>query len=421
MNVGIPHSRTVIGVVLDQHVEDAAILHSARSRLTGAPHVRLRHLLRFDERLAAHLDGLAVAGEQAWPACEAALEAVPAGAVFTAVVRALSDRRADRLSRLLALHAALPGVARELWSAFGWLEAEALSGVVAGLLDSPDAPARVTGIVACAMHRVDPGLIARRYLEDSDPVVRARAWRTAGELGKRELVSTAAAAGDEDPACRFWAAWSAVLLGDKQRGLEATAELASVPGPFRSRALQLALQAMTAAAAHELLQPMASDPASIRWLIRGSGLAGDPGYDRWLIDFMANDRLARLAGEAFSLMTGVDLASLDLERKPPENIESGPNDDPDDSNIDMDDDDGLPWPDPARVQAWWAANSAHFQPGVRYFMGEPLNAANCLRVLRTGYQRQRMAAALYLSLLNPGTPLFEWRAPAWRQQRLLTS
>jgi hypothetical protein len=26
-----------------------------------------------------------------------------------------------------------------------------------------------------------------------------------------------------------------------------------------------------------------------------------------------------------------------------------------------------------------------------------------------------------LSLLNPGTPLFKWRAPAWRQQRLLAT
>ena len=57
----------------------------------------------------------------------------------------------------------------------------------------------------------------------------------------------------------------------------------------------------------------------------------------------------------------------------------------------------------------------------RYFIGEPLNRENCLRVLKDGFQRQRIAAAIYLSLLNPGTPLFEWRAPAWRQQRLLST
>jgi hypothetical protein len=52
-------------------------------------------------------------------------------------------------------------------------------------------------------------------------------------------------------------------------------------------------------------------------------------------------------------------------------------------------------------------------------MGQPLNRDHCLKVLKEGFQRQRIAAAVYLSLLNPGTPLFEWRAPARRQQRLL--
>jgi hypothetical protein len=40
-------------------------------------------------------------------------------------------------------------------------------------------------------------------------------------------------------------------------------------------------------------------------------------------------------------------------------------------------------------------------------------------VLKTGHQRQRILAAHYLCLLNPGTPLFNTSAPAWRQQRLL--
>jgi uncharacterized protein (TIGR02270 family) len=170
--------------------------------------------------------------------------------------------------------------------------------------------------------------------------------------------------------------------------------------------------------AHRLLQ-LAQDPAQIRQLLRGAGLAGDPAYVPWLIGSMPNDKLARLAGESFSLITGLDLAWLNLERKPPENFESGPNDDPDDPNVDMDVDDGLPWPDQKLIQQWWDANAHRFQPGVRYFMGEPLNRENCLRVLKEGYQRQRILAAHYLCLLNPGTVLFNTSAPAWRQQRLL--
>jgi uncharacterized protein (TIGR02270 family) len=139
----------------------------------------------------------------------------------------------------------------------------------------------------------------------------------------------------------------------------------------------------------------------------------------WLIGHIADLKTTRLAGEAFSLITGLDLAWLDLEVKPPQNFESGPNDDPNDPNVDMDEDDGLPWPDAVKLQAWWQANSQRFQPGMRYFMGQPLNRDHCLRVLKEGFQRQRIAAALYLSLLNPGTPLFEWRSPGRRQRRLL--
>jgi hypothetical protein len=52
-------------------------------------------------------------------------------------------------------------------------------------------------------------------------------------------------------------------------------------------------------------------------------------------------------------------------------------------------------------------------------MGGPVTPENCIEVLKTGFQRQRIAAAFYRCLIQPGTPLFEWRAPAWRQQREL--
>jgi len=134
---------------------------------------------------------------------------------------------------------------------------------------------------------------------------------------------------------------------------------------------------------------------------------------------MDEPALARLAGESFSLITGLDLAYLDLERNPPEGVDFGPNDDPEDDNVAMDEDDSLPWPDPARIAAWWQAHGNSFVAGGRYFMGEPPSTAHALKVLREGFQRQRSAAALYLCLLQPGTALFNTAAPAWRQQRLL--
>lgn len=414
-----PETR-VIPEVLEQHAEELAHLRSMRRFNVRAPHIKLKYLARLDERIVAHLDGLLEAGENAWPYCEPMLELASAGTVFAVTVLALSTRQSARLERLFAMTEATPAVARGFFSAFGWVSAPELQDIGRELLSSRVPLRKLTGLIACSLHRVDPGFTTGRYFENPDSVIRARAWRTAGEIGKRELVSTAAGAiSDEDPVCRFWAAWSAVLLGDKQNALELIANVAAVAGPFQRRAFQLAIQAMSAQAGHRWLAGVAQDPANLRSLIRGAGLVGDPTYVPWLIGHMADNKTTRLAGEAFSLLTGLDLAWLDLEVKPPENFESGPNDDPNDPNVDMDEDDGLPWPDPVKIQAWWHANSQQFEPGTRYFMGEPLNRENCLRILKEGFQRQRIAAALYLSLLNPGTPLFEWRAPAGRQQRLL--
>jgi uncharacterized protein (TIGR02270 family) len=136
---------------------------------------------------------------------------------------------------------------------------------------------------------------------------------------------------------------------------------------------------------------------------------------------MANEQTARLAGEAFSRITGVDFGEAKLAGEAPEHFESAPNDDPDDPNVQMDPDDDLPWPDAEKIEKWWAANASRFQKGTRYFMGAPVTREHCIGVLKTGYQRQRILAAHYLCLLDPGTPLFNTSAPAWRQQKLLAA
>ena len=413
-------ARPAIAAVVQQHLEDAAILHATRTALTGAPHVKLLHLSRFDERLAAHLDGVAVGGEDASALAEAALEFASANTLFVAAVGAIQDKHDERLMRLFALVQTMPECLDGLISAFGWLDREQLRGVVSELLKSTQSERRLVGVAASALHRIDPGLVMARRLEDPDPVVRARALRTAGELGKRELVSTLAAAiFDEDATCQFWAAWSAVLLGDRQNALDFLKAAALAEGPLQARAFQLSLLAMSTADVHVLLRQLPPEPDKVRKLIEGAGLSGDVTYVPWLIGHMTDEKLARAAGEAFSKIAGADLALLDLERKPPETNQAGPNDDPEDANVDMDADEDLPWPDRDRVQAWWTQHGSGFTPGVRHLVGAPVSRGHCIDILKNGYQRQRIAAAYYLGLLNPGTPLFEWRAPAWRQQREL--
>jgi uncharacterized protein (TIGR02270 family) len=410
-----------IADVVRQHADEAAILWTSRTRLVGAPRVRLFELQRADDRLAAHLDGLAVAGDEGWRLCEAALADRTAGALFAAAAVAVEFRQAQRLDGLFTLADASPGAAEELAGAFAWVERRYLQGTVAALLKSSEPSRRLAGVAACGAHRVDPGLAAGPWLGDEQPLVRARALRAAGEVGCSAVLGACKAAlADPDPDCRFWAAWSCVLLGDRGLALNALARTGLAAGPRQWCAFALALQAMDLGDAHAALQKLAADPSALRLLVQGSGIAADPIYVPWLIGHMADDGLARLAGEAFTLITGADLDALQLVRPRPEAVESEPGESPEDENVAMDPDEDLPWPDPDRVRGWWDANAARFEPGARYSTGAPLTCAQSLDVLKNGFQRQRVLAARALCLLEPGTPLFNTGAPAWRQRALLS-
>lgn len=410
-----------IPVVLTQHLEDAAVLRGVRGFLVCAPHVRMLHLGRNDDRLAAHLDGLQLAGEDAERLCLAALEKPDVGVLFVGTVLAILRLDVGHVDRLLGLIDVVPEASRALVSAFGWVEASQLRGLVSRQLTSESTTARRLGIAACVVHRVDPGQALADAIEHPDLRLKQCALRAAGDLGRQDLL----------PSCLrqmvtgapaqtvFCAARSAVLLGNRQEAVQALKAMASQAGPCQVPALQLVLKVLAADQANALLKPLSQDPASVRALIRGAGMAGDPHYVPWLIKQMSDLKLTRLAGESFSLITGLDLAFVDLDCKPPEKLEFGPNDDPADADVAMDEDDSLPWPDPEKIAAWWAAHGARFKPGTRYFVGEPPSVAHCRSVLRGGFQRQRISAAEYLCLLAPGTPLFNTAAPAWRQERLL--
>jgi len=100
-------------------------------------------------------------------------------------------------------------------------------------------------------------------------------------------------------------------------------------------------------------------------------------------------------------------------------FEAGPTENPEDDAVALDPDEGLPWPNSQRIQKWWDANKDGFVAGQRYLVGKPVSAEHCQQVLRTGYQRQRNAAALELALMTPAAPLYETRAPGFRQHQQL--
>ena len=129
-------------------------------------------------------------------------------------------------------------------------------------------------------------------------------------------------------------------------------------------------------------------------------------------------KLARVAGESFSLITGANIAYDDLDGEKPEGFEAGPTENPEDENVAMDPDElalARPGPDPEVVE----------RPPGQFRQGHPLppRPAHHRRLPSPGPQDRlpapARAAAIELAILKPGRPLFEVRAPGWRQQAML--
>ncbi|MFH3946373.1 TIGR02270 family protein, partial [Acinetobacter baumannii] len=190
---------------------------------------------------------------------------------------------------------------------------------------------------------------------------------------------------------------------------------AGQPGPFQLPATMVLLAWQPRDTSMAWIRQLMQAADTRRIGIQATGLFGDPVAVPWLIQQMRDESLARVAGEAFSLITGADLALLDLELEALPDYDPGPNDDPDDDNVALDDDENLTWPEAERVSAWWRDNGARFVAGRAYLLGEPLGEARCRQVLRNGQQRQRMAAACLLARFVPNLPLFPTGAPVRRQ------
>jgi len=412
-----------VPIVVTRHAEESALLCGQRFFMVRAGHVKLHHMRRLDDRLAAHLDGLSVAGEAGSRAADEALANLGPGEVFTSFALALDNRDDRRIAHLLALAEAVADVREALAFAVGWVSAQSLRGIVGNLLASPQALQRSIGIAACDFHRVDPGDMLAVAMTDPSVLLRAQALQAAGECGRSDLLASCVGAlDDEDMACRFWAARSAVLLGERQKSIPVLLDAVRVPGGhYRTPALSLLLKLVGSTRAAPLLRSLIAEPQGMRDAIRAVGVVGDTHAVPWLIAQMADPMLARLAGEAFTTITGIDLAWNNLEIKPMQGAEAADADDPEAVDVAMDEDEGLPWPDPVGLLSWWDANASRYPAaGERSFMGAVPSWSHCLRVLRGGCQRQRAAAATYLCLLRPGTQLFPTAAPAWRQERWLT-
>lgn len=188
-------------------------------------------------------------------------------------------------------------------------------------------------------------------------------------------------------------------------------------------ALQHAFVITTADEAKQLVTSLKTDDYSPRIVMYAMGLSGLVAFIPELLALCEDEALAKPAGEALAMITGLDLeeANLSLSHGDYTLREVG---DDFDETLDKDDwvshyETDLPFPDAKGLTDWWASHQSDFQANQRYLAGASISVSAMQTVLYSGHQLQRTMAALHLAYLDKNQKIFQTGASSKRQSEQL--
>ena len=384
----------------------------------------LPDLREHDQRLEALVDGMRVMGEPAWHKAIAEMKWEQGGEMFALATLALESRDKSKWYQALELDIN-PDTGRGLVSAMGWQPLKTVRPLIQGFLKSSEAQLNLLALSTASVHRysLDPVKISEMLASGSEDV-QLRAIRLAGELKCIELLpQLKELLNSQNESTAVMAAWSVGILGDLAGREKLEGEITKTPeSTMGNRALELLVRLLPRSEAVALIRDLIQSEDLLRTSIQATGHLGDPVSIPWLLEKMENPETARVAGQAFSIITGLDVSQPEFNVAAPEGFQDdGVNDDPEDPNVDLEQDADLAWPNVPAIRHWWSTNGSEFPKNTRWLSGKPVSLAGCQQTLRDGNQYERKMSAIEIALLEPTQILHEVRAPALRQQQLLTA
>ncbi len=402
------------GDTFEQLADNASFLWILRSIAVEQPHYSISDLRELEQRIDAQLDGLMASIEQSWQCCLQALEPGEPGEVFTAAVLAFRSHDVKKIQTAIEAGLENSDATRGLISALGWLPAKLVHGWIEKFLSSKDLNHKYLAIAACGVRRENPGEALTRIMQREDckqhRKLYCRSLRLIGEIRRQDLMpAIAEAMTEEDEDIIFWSNWSAVLLG-KHEAAKRLKPHVFKSGAHQQKAIDIAFRSLPVEQGRQWIAELGQDSEQARAVIKATGVLGDPHAVNWLISKMVQPEVSKLAAQSFSFITGIDLEQNKLASESPPKLASQPNDDPDDDDIELDEDENLPWPDIDKVKSIWVNHGRNFIAGRRYFMGREITTESLKDKLINANQRQRHAATMELALVDSNMPLQNTRA-----------
>lgn len=414
--------------ILEEHLEEAAFLWQQRGVALESRDYDLADLAELEERFLAHVDGLAVGGRESWKLLQPKLAEGEVGEAVAAGLVALQSGKREWIERVLQAFPAAEGeVLAGLADAFRHAAYADATRFLESHLGSDSAAVRAaaTDVIGFRREPLAPGRVAA-LLDDESLAVVSAAVRAAGRLRLSGLAGQVEGfqGAEADPVVRR-EAWEAGMLLGGERSLARCREAAASRAEGADRAIVLLGLAGRPDDSGLLVEAL-RDPDRARAAVIAVGLLGAPAAVPALVRSAANPALARLAGEALGRITGVDVKEAGLEAAPADPEGRPPQADAAaeteaetaaDDEFAEDPDEGLPVPDPEKLEAWWVENGARYDPKVRWRRGRPHGPAVLVEILRGGNLPERAFAAFELALAEPSRACLETGAFCARQAR----
>jgi uncharacterized protein (TIGR02270 family) len=398
--------------ILEEHLEEADFLFQQRENALSDRVYDLDGLAELEERLLAHLDGLLLGEKEAWKLLEPKLAGGELGACFAAAFVALESGDATRIALVQktffeAEETVLEGIRHALRHTSVDVEK-----MIRPLFNSGQGAVRAAAIEVAGFRRMPlETKLLHAGLTGKEPLVIAASLTAVGRLRIFDLKNEVETLLESDaPPIRLAALRAGRLLNSEKALIRCRKSVLEQSEEAGEALFLLGLAGR--AEDGSLLVNAVNGGGLARNAVTSLGLLGRVAAVDILIQCLADSKLARLAGQAICTLTGVD---LEKEKLVAPKAEAQTEADEDDFEVDPDE--GLLIPDPAKMESWWRKNASRLDKKIRYRKGLPYSPPLLIDLLRAGTLPERHHAAMELVLSDPARSFLETHAFAGRQGR----
>lgn len=290
----------IVDTVVQEHVETAAFQWAQWKTLSNDDPADRKAVNWVANRLEGHLDGIRIAGSDAWPLIINAFETYPErGEMFVFAFLALELGDDKRLQQAASSARTTGDGLAGFTGAFAWQPPDLTARYVREWIAVEDPVKAGAAVAALIAQRYDPGRLLVGLLSHPHSVVCADACRLAGLCGRLDLMDRLSVLLRDGPKDVQLSAARALITLGSDKGLDVlTAGILALDDGW-TRDLRALVKNLKLDDLRAWLTALSPSPTATRLQVRAAGMIGSPIYAKWLIAQMEIPDLAEDAGKAF--------------------------------------------------------------------------------------------------------------------------